>query len=56
MSHYVDELLSLRVPSKPCQAFVGNRTKLSRLDYATAQAAGFNMAQFTIDPVRYVRS
>jgi hypothetical protein len=55
MSYYVDELLSLRVPSKPCPAFTDNRAKLSRIDYATAEAAGFDMSQFSVAPSRYLR-
>lgn len=55
MSYYVDELLSLRVPSKPCPPSIHTREKLSRYDYATAQEAGFDMSQFSIAPARYVR-
>ena len=55
MSYYLDELLSLRVPSKPCPAPTENRATLSRLDYANAEAAGFDMSQFQIAPSRYVR-
>lgn len=51
------ELLYLRIRSKPCSApKEAVTTELSASDYATAKAAGFNMAQFSIAPVRYLRS
>ena len=51
------ELLSLHVVVKPCKLYKAVEAKpLSRVDYATAQAAGFDMSQFSIEPARYVRS
>ena len=51
------DLLALHVTIKPCSAYTSVEAKpLSRFDYATARAAGFDMSQFSIAPERYVRS
>lgn len=51
------ELLSLHAVVKPCKLYKAVEAKrLSRFDYATARAAGFDMSQFSIEPARYVRS
>lgn len=46
------ELLFLHVKVKPCS----DAKPLSRFDYATAEAAGFDMKHFTVEPTRYARS
>lgn len=61
---YEFELFELMVicPSLPTEdlkefakTLVSNKKKLSRLDYANAQAAGFDMDQFEVAATSYVR-